>query len=172
MTKLVEIIENHLNEQDESNDNLNENFWKWFRGSKVVYNGNPVPVYHGSHSDFEEFMGDTYFTDDYMNADGYASGEYVYECYISIKTPLVVDAKDKKWDEIETGDGKTSTRSIVDLVDRSKYDGVIFINIKDSWIDDVDYQDPSTVYVTFEPTQIKSTQNDGSWDVSDKNIYS
>ena len=70
------------------------------------------------------------------------------------------------------GDGVTSTQGIVGMVDRSKYDGVIFINIKDSWIDDVDYQDASTIYVTFKPNQIKSVDNDGTWDINDNNIYS
>ena len=57
-------------------------------------------------------------------------------------------------------------------VDRSKYDGIIFINIKDAWFDDADYQDSDTVYVTFKPNQIKSVENDGTWDISDNNIYS
>ena len=172
MIDKVKNFKQFVNEQQETETNINNNFRKWFSGSKVVYKGKPLPVYHGSHSDFEEFMGDTYFTDDYMNADGYAGGEYVYEVFISIKNPLIIDAKDRKWDDIETEDGVTSTQGIVGMVDRSKYDGVIFINIKDSWIDDVDYQDASTIYVTFKPNQNKSVDNDGTWDISDNNIYS
>jgi hypothetical protein len=61
---------------------------------------------------------------------------------------------------------------VVKNTDRSKYDGIIFINIKDAWFDDEDYQDASTVYVTFNSNQIKSTENDGTWDISDKNIFS
>ena len=156
---------------NEDQSNLNDNFWKWFGNSKVVYNGKPLIVYHGSHNDFEEFNKYTFFTDDYMNADGYAGGEYVYEVYLSIKNPLIVDCHNRKWDDIDSPYG-TTTQGIVGNVDEDKYDGVIFINIKDSWIDDVDYQDPSTVYVTFSPNQIKSTDNDGSWDVNDNNIYS
>lgn len=90
---------------------------------------------------------------------------------MSIKRPLIVDGKDKKWDDIETEYG-TSTQEVVSNVDRSKYDGIIFTNIKDSWIDDVDYQDPSVVYVPFNPNQIKSTDNDGTWDINDNNIFS
>lgn len=156
----------------EAEENINTNFNKWFSGSKVVYNGKPLIVYHGSYSDFSEFKYDTFFTDDYMNADGYAGGNYIYEVYIKIKNPFIVDAKDRKWDDIETSDGTNTTVGIVGNVDRSKYDGVIFINVKDSWIDDVEYQDASTVYVTFKPNQIKSIQNDGTWDSTDNNIYS
>ena len=166
------IISKCLNEQQSVESNLNDNFKKWFGNSKVVdKRGNPLVVYHGSQSDFEEFDGQSYFTDDYMNADGYAGGEYVYGVYLSVKKPLIVDCQDKKWDDIETPYG-TTTQSVAGNVDRSKYDGIIFINVKDSWIDDVDYQDASTVYVTFKPTQIKSTENDGTWNIDDKNIYS
>lgn len=173
-TQLIKTtIREFLNEQKEVESNLNNNFKKWFSGSKVVdKSGRPLPVYHGSQSNFRVFKGDTYFTDDYMNADGYAGGEYVYEVYISIKRPLIIDAKEKKWDDIETSDGTTSTQGIVGTVDRSKYDGVIFINIKDSWIDDVDYQDASTIYVTFSPNQIKSVENVGTWSIASKNIFS
>jgi hypothetical protein len=166
---IATTIREYLNEQQEVENN---NFKKWFGSSKVVYNGKPLPVYHGSTIEIEEFKDfTTFFTDDYMNADGYAGGEYVYEVYISIKRPLIIDCQDKKWDAIKTEYG-TSTREVVGNVDRSKYDGVIFINIKDSWIDDVDYQDASTVFVTFKANQIKSVDNDGTWDLNDNNIYS
>jgi hypothetical protein len=156
---------------ESENNLLNDNFWKWFGNSEVVdKNGNPLVVYHGSQSEFSEFDDDSFFTDDYMNADGYASGEYVYDVYLSIKNPLILDCNGKKWDDIETPYG-TTTKEVVGNVDRNKYDGVIFNNIKDSWIDDVDYQDPSTVYVTFSPNQIKSVENDGSWDMTNDDIY-
>jgi len=164
-------IREYLNEQQEVETNLNNNFRKWFSGSKVVYNGKPLPVYHGSPENFDEFMGDTYFTPDYFNADGYAGDGTVYEVYLNIKRPLIVDGKDKKWDDIDTEYG-TSTQEVVSNVDRSKYDGIIFINIKDAWFDDADYQDSDTVYVTFKPNQIKSVENDGSWDINDNNIFS
>ena len=133
----------------------NPNFKKWFGDSKVVNDkGNPLAVYHGSTEEFYEFEKYSYFTDDWWNADGYANGEVVYEVYLSLQNPLVIDGKGKKWDEIETPYG-TSTREVVDNVDKIKYDGIIFNNIKDSWIDDAEHQEPSTVYVAFSPNQIK-----------------
>lgn len=156
----------------ESNQELNDNFWIWFGNSKVIdKNRKPLVVYHGSQSEFSEFDGDSFFTDDYMNADGYANGEYVYDVCLSIKNPLIIDCNGRKWDDIETPYG-TTTGGVIGNVDRDKYDGVIFNNIKDSWIDDVDYQDPSIVYVTFNSNQIKSVENDGTWDVDDNDIYS
>jgi hypothetical protein len=171
MIKFIDILNEEISNAENEQQSLNNNFRKWFGGSKVVYNGKPLVVYHGSHSDFEEFVGDVYFTDDYMNADGYAGGEYVYDVYLKIKRPLMVDCQDRKWDDLDTPYG-TTTHMVVSSVDRNKYDGVIFKNIKDSWIDDVDYQDAGTIYAVFSSTQIKSTENDGTWDANDKNIYS
>ena len=116
MMKYIKLYENY-------ND-----FDKWFKGSKVVdKNGKPLVVYHGSHTEITEFYDGTFFTADYMNADGYAGGEYVYEAYLSIKRPLIIDAKGKKWDELETPHG-SSTQEIVGNLD-SKYDGIIFNNV-------------------------------------------
>ena len=155
----------------ENSNNLNDNFYKWFGNSKIIdKNGNPLIVYHGSTFEFDKFNECTYFTNDYMNADGYAGGNYVYECYLNIKNPLIIDGQGKKWDDIKTIYG-TSTRDVVANIDSSKYDGIIFNNIKDSWIDDEDYQDTSTVYVTFSSNQIKSIENNGTWNINDDNIY-
>jgi hypothetical protein len=133
-----------------------QSFDSWFSGSKVVDdNGDPLIVYHGSKYEITELYGGMYFTDDYMNADGYAGGEYVYEVFLSIKEPLVLDCDGNKWDELESVYG-SSTQEVVSNLDTDKYDGVIFNNIKDSWIDDVDYQDPSTVYYCIRSSQIWS----------------
>lgn len=166
--KMITKFNYFLNENVD--DNLNDNFKKWFDNSKVVYNGKPLPVYHGSQSEFEEFEVPSFFTDDYMNADGYAGGEYVYEVYLSLKNPFILDCLGRKWDDLI--EPYYSTQYVIGYVNKNKYDGIIFNNVKDSWIDDVDYQDPSTIYVAFNSEQIKSTDNDGTWDIDDKNIYS
>lgn len=152
--------------------NLNDNFWNWFGESKVVDSkGNPLVVYHGSHSKFSKFSNTSYFTDDYYNADGYAGGEYIYETYLKIRNPLIIDCKDRKWDDLETPHGNSTGEIACNIIKRGGFDGIIFINIKDSWIDDVDYQDAGTVYVVFSPTQIKSIDNEGTWNPNDPNIY-
>ncbi len=135
-------------------------FTSWFGNSKVVDDhGKPLVVYHGSHEKIGKFHdGMTFFTDDYMNADGYAGGEYVYDVYLSIQNPLIIDALDKKWNELDLPEGM-STVDIAGRVDQSKYDGVIFYNVKDSWIDDVDFQDAGTIYVVFSAKQIRQYQS-------------
>ncbi len=109
-------------------------------------------VYHGTSANIKRFNNKqgTFFTNDMMNADGYAGGENVYEGRLVLKKPLVIDAKGKMYNDLKTEYGK-STREIVGKVDNNKYDGVIFKNIKDSWIDDAEAQDPTTIYYAFKP---------------------
>ncbi len=76
----------------------------------------------------------------------------MYEGVLNLKNPLVIDAKGKLHRELDTPYGKT-TREIVANVDSKKYDGVIFKNIKDSWIDDADADTPSTIYYAFKPRE-------------------
>ena len=137
-------------------------FKKWFgdwendpkNASKIVdENGEPMPVYHGTTEDFEIFMGGSYFTDDYMNADGYASGEIVLETFLNIKNPLTIDSKGRKWDNLKSKYG-SSTQEITGKLDEKKYDGVIFNNINDNWFDDEE-GDSQNVYYTVNPNQVK-----------------
>ena len=131
---------------------------EYFKDSVVrTSDGTLIPVYHGTQEEFDEFQPGTFFTDDYWNADGYASGEIVIEAYLNIKNPLVIDCAGAKWDEL-THELGTSTRAICAAVDPTQYDGVIFNNIADSWMDDVE-GGVSTVYYVFEPNQIKSIDN-------------
>jgi hypothetical protein len=137
-------------------ENFNSDFDTWFKDSKVVdSNGKPLLVFHGSTEEISNFHdGDLYFTNDYYTADGYAHGEYVYDVYLSIQNPLIIDAKGKKWDYIETPYG-TSTQEVLSNLDRTKYDGIIFNNIKDDSNDDEDYQEAGTVYVVLKASQIR-----------------
>jgi len=123
--------------------------------SKIIdNNGEPLPVYHGTSAEpFVVFDGGSFFTDDYMNADGYASGEMVYEVFLNIKKPLIINAEGRKWDNLENEYG-SSTRDIVGQLDFEKYDGVIFNNINDNWFDD-EMGDTQNVYFSINPEQIK-----------------
>lgn len=121
---------------------------KKYKSAEEFVKAQPV-LYHGSLHALEAFEErGAFFTDDYMNADGYASGEHVYEGYLVLKNPLVIDAKGRMWNDLDTPYGK-DTQAVVGSVDSRKYDGVIFKNVKDNWIDDADYQDPGTIYYAF-----------------------
>ena len=143
---------------DSEGKELSKKQIEFFKDSKVRDSqGRLLEVYHGTIEEFTTFYPGSFFTDDYMNADGYASGEIVMPVYLNIKNPLIIDAKGMKWDNLDTPYG-TSTREIVGNVDTSKYDGVIFENINDNWFDDESGY-PGTVYYTFESNQIKDVDN-------------
>ena len=115
--------------------------------------GYTIEAYHGTQAEFTVFDGGAFFTDDYFNADGYAGGERVIDAYLKLEHPLIIDAKGSKWDELNSKYGR-STREIVEKLD-GRYDGVIFQNVADSWMDDADAGE-STVYYIRDFNQAKS----------------
>jgi hypothetical protein len=159
------------------------NFWSWFDNSKVVdKNGNPLVVYHGTNTKFDSFItGENryvYFTSDVNLADKYAthrskktnSEKIIYDVYLKIVNPLIVDANFESWDYISTKGIENCDDAIKDLLKRGvdriitnrtpeiaiKYgfDGVIIKNLYDG----VGYgkdADISTVYVVLKSNQIK-----------------
>jgi len=136
-------------------------FISWFgdwennpsEASKIVdTNGEPLEVYHGTDAEFNVFDGGAYFTDDYMNADGYAGGENVFHIFLNIKKPLIFNANRRKWDNLNSKYG-SSTQEIVGNLDEKKYDGVIFNNINDNFWDDKG--SPQNVYYSINTEQIK-----------------
>ena len=92
---------------------MNDAFWKWFKGSKIVdKDGNPLVCYHGTpNAGFEEFKPMSHFTKNKDYADVYqgrsassiqykptADNPQTYEVYLSIKNPF--DTRDRKAREI------------------------------------------------------------------------
>lgn len=89
-------------------------FKRWFGDSKVVdAQGKPLVVYHGTGKDFGDVFNtqggtgktaDTgaFFSSSTATANSYASGEArnVMPVYITLKTPLVVDAGGANWNRI------------------------------------------------------------------------
>ena len=117
--------------------------------------GYTIQAYHGTTAEFNVFEGGAFFTDDYFNADGYASGERVIDAYLKLDNPLVIDANGAKWDELDTPYGSSTREIAANLSD--EYDGVIFQSIADSWMDDADAGE-STVYYIRDSSQVKSSE--------------
>lgn len=123
-------------------------FKKWFSDSKVVdEKGEPLVVYHGTDKQFTKFDkkktigGQFWFTNkkDLIEKGevGAAGKGRIVEAYLSIKNPA-------SWDEYEKF-------TLDELISRG-YDGII-----------LEEKDQNT-YVAFEPTQIKSVENKGTFD--------
>lgn len=130
-------------------------------------------VYHGTNANLKQFNNKTgtFFTDDMMNADGYAGGNNVYEGHLNLQKPLVIDAKGRLYNDLQTPYGK-STQEVVGNVDNKKYDGVIFKNIKDSFIDDAEAQEPGTIYYAFKPRDsfLNDSQLTEIWNKANKGM--
>lgn len=163
---------------------LNDNFWKWFAGSKVVdENGNPLVVYHGSGAKFDTFdttcgyIG-TWFTDNRKNSEKISKGiiwlndeSHVYSVYLKIQNPKIYNkpeefegSVDTHWQFYNDVNRYSSPKEYVNELKKNGFDGIIIENTY------LDTKQGSTDYVVFEPNQIKSVDNNGNWSNSD-NIY-
>jgi len=180
--------------------NLNEKQWnqvrtpefkKWFgdwendpeNASKVVdENGEPLVVYHGSRTSFEEFdsgvkkihfrptaLDGFWFTSNKNNAQLF--GENLIELFLNIKNPIDFDVQDMQsiknvvdgfmdmnYFNYKKGLIKNSdlTQSLKNRIYKNNNDGVIYRNMKDMILADN--------FQVFEPNQIKSaTENVGTF---------
>ena len=155
----------------ETKDIPEQNFKRWFEGSKVVdENGQPLKLYHGTDADFDAFdtplnMQRIFTTTDKDFASKY--GQKNIELYANSKRPLKVDFNGKNaFDEIEF-DGKTFD-DIEDLANYARnqgYDSLFANNVKDIGTRDSKPSINNEVIV-FDPTQLKSANNSGAWSSS------
>lgn len=167
-------------------------FKRWFGNSKVVdADGKPLVVYHGTpnvgFTAFKMQNVGVFFSDRFDVAASYAGrydtvefddeGAYtdsmqgVYEAYLSLQNPLIVDFEGRSW-----GNGPSGLK-LDDLAARAKrtgHDGLIAESVVDTgWLSSgfVTDSGESTVFVVFRPEQIKSaTANKGTFDPHDADI--
>ena len=166
--------------------------------SKVVdENGEPMVVYHGTdtRASFNKFKGAMHFFtenkdiagdfgvdasmdkvrkgrdfSEYADEKGYL-GYKIYETFLSLQNPFIVDADNSEWDEIKTpkemgGKGAKTTNQIGRWAKRNGYDGVVIKNTID-----VNSHIPISQYIAFNSTQIKSaTDNIGTFNEEDEDI--
>lgn len=92
-----------------------------------------------------------YVTDQYLKFD--LDNAAVYQVYLNITNPFVLDAKGKEWNNLpKNASGETDTEMVADWARKQGYDGVVFKNIIDGWA-------PDDVYVTFDANQQKDVEN-------------
>ena len=181
-------LHDYLNEQK---TNLNSNFKKWFGKSKIVdSNGKPLVVYHGTNSEFNSFddrkKGST--TDSGMRGRGFyfsnsmassqAYGKIVQSVYLKVENPFDLLSY-KSLDEIaealdidsgilnQRGAGLSYPQRSISV--NSQYSGVFSGQVRDKGFDGILH---GQEIVVFKSEQIKSIDNDGSWDNNDSNIFS
>lgn len=136
----------------------------------------------------------------FMSADPTVANTYtprreggsMYPVYVSLQNPLIVDFAGQNWNQggadavIELGDGTqdalldyfgagpdetVSTDDVARLARERGHDGVIIRNVVDNGAYDVpEHEGPTDLYVAFEPTQVKSVFNQGTFDPTSPNI--
>ena len=170
-----------LPEEDSNGNKLSENQRKFFADSKVVdEKGQLLPVYHGTNSREETSVWNSkynwydteykiftvfkpnedsagfFFADEYDNAGGY--GSTVYEVYLNIKNPLIIECNNANYSSITHNGITQDTYEWAAWAKKKGYDGVVFKNIRDG----VDYgamQKSLNEYVAFSSRQIKQINN-------------
>ena len=154
-------------------------FKAWFGDSKVVdKNGNPLKVYHGTGADFAEFQNSKtgrndrglwgrghYFASSPEIASSYAhregDGAKVLPVYASIKNPLILKTGKDLITRLPDG---TNTRDLTgDLLDGVKIKDIAISGGHDGIIQFKPNGEIGDI-VVFNPNQIKSAFNRGTFD--------
>lgn len=164
-------------------------FKKWFKNSKVVdENGKPLVVYHGTkQGDFSSFDKSKigaqtdygyrgrgfYFTPQQELAAMYSrdwqkfkqvpnENGRVMPVYLSVQNPYIIKSKDAH-NMLSKFESESFTRKLQE----QGYDGV-FVEMDDLV---KSYDGELQEIIVFEPTQIKSVYNRGTFDENNANVY-
>jgi hypothetical protein len=153
-------------------------FKRWFGDSKVVDGrGRPLVVFHGSKQPFEAFdysrWGFTdpgcagkgfYFIDGFSWAQAYADIDAkpgdrptVIAAYLRMKNPLIV----KEFEDIPGAAAGVPTMERAEEMQR---------RVRELGCDGVIVKGSPSEYIVFDPRQIKSTNNRGTFDLSDPRV--
>lgn len=152
-----------------------ENFYKWFGDSKVVdEQGRPLVVYHGTDFYFNEFRMSggidfpdaAYFSSNKNIAKTYTNKKNIMKLYLKMENPYITDAEGQSYNKFYD-----SLVSDMDWAVRNDYDGVIIRRIRDDWGQRGKGGKIGDTYAVFEPNQIKSTSNRGTYSIDEDNIY-
>ncbi|PZR73517.1 MAG: hypothetical protein DI537_46555, partial [Stutzerimonas stutzeri] len=128
--------------------NLNDNFWKWFKGSVVVNSdGSPRVMYHGTSQDFDTFdpakikavdtdapFNGFWFSSDENTSPAFHNAKSVKAVYLAIKNPAPWQVWRKVAKEVYTANREGTidprSRSVNDEVrhrlGEMGYDGILF----------------------------------------------
>ncbi|MDR2696031.1 MAG: hypothetical protein LBC79_06590, partial [Deltaproteobacteria bacterium] len=151
-------------------------FKNWFGDSKAVdAEGGPLVVYRGDAGGLESFRtsndwgyGGSFFSSNRQVAEGFAGRGETYPVYLSLRKPLEIDAQGRFHDQIARpdfmkGSGAVDAMELAAFARDNGYDGIIIRNV----------QEPTGFgdnFIAFEPTQVKSVHNRGTFDPNDPHI--
>lgn len=101
--------------------------------------------------------------------------KHVYNTFVNLRNPLIVDAKKRKWNSILFKGVKNTTESLAVYAKKYGYDGVIVTDVEDNGLknqnDIISGYEISDEYIVFNPNQIKSaTDNVGTFSKTNNRI--
>ena len=153
-------------------------FKRWFGDSKVTTEGQgygkPLKVFHGTDTVFStfrmaggfDFPVAAYFSSKKSIAKSYTNNDNIMEVYLKIENPYITDAQGQTYNNFYD-----HLVSDMDYAVRNGYDGVIVMNIRDDWGQKGRGGAKADTYIVFNPNQIKSVYNRGTFDPNNDNIY-
>mgnify|MGYP002520688144 CR=1 FL=1 len=119
---------------------------------------------HGDEHEKIKYENPYEYTDDILGSE--------HALLVSLKKPLIVDADNHNWNDIEYNGKKYSTRTLEVFARDSGYDGVIVKNVFDTGSYSQEAMIPSTVTASFNSNQVKSaTDNVGTFYTDHDDIY-
>jgi len=152
-------------------------FRRWFGDSRVVdETGSPRVVYHGTGAMFDTFeaTGGTVLEGVFFSSErdgafdwglrraGSESDVRVVPAYISLKNPADQDSVDEAIADYRDENGEEpSPAQLTEYLQEQGYDG---------FLDQSSFENALEI-VAFNPSQIKATENRGTFDPNDPNIY-
>jgi endonuclease YncB( thermonuclease family) len=151
-------------------------FKAWFGDSKVVdKTGKPLVVYHGTRSEFDAFRPGSFFTESRELAEGYGEGETqkIVTALLSIKKPATgadvirvaeyLPGWDSSFEDEYPGIIFNQVSGVMEALQKEGFDGASFDDGPGGMSD----ADDAPTWVAFDATQVKSTDNQGTFDTSD-----
>jgi hypothetical protein len=184
---IATTIREYLNEQQEVKKNLNDNFWRWFNNSVMIENGKPIIFYHGStDEELNTFKEKSFrYNGIYLTRkESYAKffGSNLLSLYVSIINPYIIDMEETNF---SVGGGfvidnklfstyRDMTIDEISFLKNKGYDGIL-VNVprnivKSEYGNEEIYN--GFELVVFNPNNVKSVNNDGTWSINDNNIFS
>ena len=124
----IKTFNEYINEQ---NNNLNENFWKWFGDSKIVDNGRPIVVHHGTSKKFTSFnpklsLGIIWFTSSEETIKSGEAGAAGRDIIMPLYARIIKPAGWKDYDNLLLAQFKSHGFDGAVLPSGNYFDGFVF----------------------------------------------
>lgn len=141
-------------------------FKKWFGDSKVVdESGKPLVVYHSSNNLFKIFDNNKikngkgfWFSSDKDYSKEH--GNNLYPVYLKVEKPFDIDKQDDNIGKYtDNPEDLINNKQVQEKLQKDGYDGIVFD------------KNEGRTYIVFNPEQIKSVDNRGTFDENNPNIY-